>query len=199
MAPNIAGLELLWIPRQSYQQHNKRRAFGRCNGLESTPNGAIFVAIMSSANSFYRYILNPLVRALLRSPLHRMTSNNIGILHFTGSKTGHAFNTPLSFTRERDIVRLLSNKNTKWWRNLRGHETPVEMEIARKRYPGVASVLEGDSHNLRDSVRRFIRSLPRDANVYGLQLDAEGGIVETSMDAIAKELIVVEIQLSTCS
>ena len=65
-------------------------------------------AMMSSANTLYRYILNPLVRALLRSPLHGVTSNNIGILHFTGSKTGHKLDTPLSFTRENNLARLLS-------------------------------------------------------------------------------------------
>lgn len=153
-------------------------------------------AMMSSANTLYRYILNPLVRALLRSPLHGVTSNNIGILHFTGSKTGHKLDTPLSFTRENNLVRLLSNQNTKWWRNLRGDETSVEMEIARKRYSGVASLLEGDSQELRASVRQFIRSLPRDAKVYGLELSPDGDIVETSMEAIAEQLIVVEIQLA---
>jgi hypothetical protein len=69
------------------------------------------------------------------------------------------------------------------------------MEIARQRHPGTATLLEGDSEALREGVRRFIGALPRDAKVYGLELDTNGEVVETSLDASAEQLILVEIQL----
>ena len=150
---------------------------------------------MSSSNNFYRYILNPVMRGLLRSPLHGITSHNIGIVHFTGRKTGRKLNTPLSYTREGNIVRLLSNRSTRWWLNFRGEGVKVEMEIARQRYPGTALLLEGDSEALREGVRRFIRALPRDAKVYGLELTADGEVVEASLATIAGQLILVEIRL----
>ncbi|MDG1943624.1 MAG: nitroreductase/quinone reductase family protein [Halioglobus sp.] len=152
---------------------------------------------MSSGNNFYRYFLNPVMRSLLRSPLHGITSHNIGIVHFTGRKSGRKLNTPLSYTREGNILRLLSNRSTRWWLNLRGKEIKVEMEIARQRHPGTAVLLEGDSDALREGVRRFIRLLPRDAKVYGLKLGADGEIVEPSLEAIAQQLILVEIQLDS--
>jgi len=150
---------------------------------------------MSSGNHFYRYVLNPLMRGLLRSPMHGITSHNIGILHFTGRKSGRALSTPLSYTREGDTVRLLSNQTTRWWVNFRGADARVEVEIARQRYPGTATLLEGDSEALREGVRHFIRALPRDAKVYGLKLDGGGEIVESSLSAIADELVLVEIRL----
>jgi len=150
---------------------------------------------MSSSNSFYRYFLNPVMRGLLRSPLHGITSHNIGIVHFSGRKSGRKLSTPLSYTREGNIVRLLSNRSTRWWLNFRGDGVKVEMEIARQRYPGTAILLEGDSEELREGVRCFIRALPRDAKVYGLKLNANGEVVETSLVAIADQLILVEIQL----
>tara|TARA_R110002049_G_scaffold232354_4_gene404923 strand:+ start:8027 stop:8485 length:459 start_codon:yes stop_codon:yes gene_type:complete len=150
---------------------------------------------MSSSNSFYRYLLNPIMRTLLRSPLHGVTSQNIGIVHFTGRKSGRQLSTPLSYTREGDIVRLLSNRSTRWWLNFRGSEVRVEMEIARQRLPGTALLLDSDSEALRKGVRRFIRALPRDAKIYGLQLDSNGEVVEASLAAIADQLILVEIRL----
>lgn len=150
---------------------------------------------MSSGNSFYRYFLNPVMRGLLRSPLHGITSHNIGIVHFTGRKSGRRLNTPLSYTREGNVVRLLSNQSTRWWLNFRGEGVRVEMEIARQRYPGTAVLLEGDSEALRDGVRRFIRALPRDAKVYGLALDGDGEVIESSLAKIAGELVLVEIHL----
>jgi hypothetical protein len=71
------------------------------------------------------------------------------------------------------------------------------MEITRQRYPGTAVLLEGDSEVLREGVRRFIPALPRDAKVYGLQFNAKGEVIETSLAAIAGQLILVEIQLDT--
>lgn len=151
---------------------------------------------MSSSNKLYRYFLNPVVRSLLRSPLHGITSHNIGIFHFTGRKSGRKLNTPLSYTREGNVVRLLSNQSTRWWLNFRGEGVKVEMEIARRRYPGTAVLLEGDSEALREGVRRFIRALPRDARVYGLKLAADGEVVEASLATIAEQLILVEIRLN---
>lgn len=150
---------------------------------------------MSSGNGFYRYFLNPVMRSLLRSPLHGVTSDNICIVHFTGRKSGRKLNTPLSYTREGNVVRLLSNHSTRWWMNFRGDGVRIEIEIARERHAGTAVLLEGDSEALREGVRRFIRALPRDAKVYGLELDAHGEVVETSLAAIAEQLILVEIQL----
>jgi F420H(2)-dependent quinone reductase len=150
---------------------------------------------LSSGNNFYRYFLNPVMRGLLRSPLHGITSHNIGIVHFTGRKSGRRLNTPLSYTREGNIVRLLSNQSTRWWLNFRGEGVKVEMEIARKRHAGIATLLEGDSDALREGVRGFIRALPRDAKVYGLELDSNGEVVEESLAAIAEQLILVEIRL----
>ena len=150
---------------------------------------------MSSSNTFYRYFLNPAMRGLLRSPLHRVTSHNIGIVHFRGRKSGRKLNTPLSYTQEGNTVRLLSNQSTRWWVNFRGEGARVEMEIARQRFPGTANLLEGDSQALREGVRRFIRALPRDARVYGLELDEQGEVLEISLEAVADELILVEIML----
>jgi len=150
---------------------------------------------MSSTNSFYRYVLNPVMRGLLRSPLHGITSHNIGIVHFTGRKTGRQLSTPLSYTRDGNLVRLLSNRTTRWWVNFRGDGVRVEMEIARQRHPGTATLLEGDSDVLREGVRRFIKALPRDAKVYGLKLNAKGDITEESLAAIAPELVLVQIAL----
>ena len=151
---------------------------------------------MSSSNSFYRYFLNPVMRGLLRSHLHGIASHNIGIVHFSGRKSGRKLSTPLSYTREGNIVRLLSNQSTRWWLNFRGDGVKVEMEIARQRYPGTAVLLEGDSQALRDGVRCFIHALPRDAKVYSLELDANREVVETSLAAIAEQLILVEIRLN---
>ena len=151
---------------------------------------------MSAEIFFYKYLLNPVMRGLLRSPLHGVASKNIAILHFTGRKSGKALNTPLSYMREGDTVRFLSNTTTRWWQNLRGEAVPVEVEIKRQRLVGSASVLEGDSDALRARVHTFIAAVPRDAAIYGLKLDDKKQLVEASLADKAPGLILVEVALS---
>ncbi len=144
---------------------------------------------------FYRYLLNPVMRGLLRSPFHGLASGNIGILHFTGRSSGRELNTPLSYMREGDTVRFLSNHNTVWWKNLRGGAS-VSVDAAGERLSGTATVLEGDSEALRAGVRSFINAVPRDARVYGMKLDNNKQLREDSLIAVANELVLVEVTLN---
>jgi hypothetical protein len=150
---------------------------------------------MSLSNTFYNCFLNPIMRGVLRSPLHGLVSRNIAILHFTGRKSGRALNTPLSYVQEGDSVLFLSSRNTGWWKNFRDGESPVEVEIGGARHPGRASLMEGDSEALRDGVKRFLAVLPRDALVYGIKLDRSKVPTEASLAAAAPRLILVEVAL----
>lgn len=150
---------------------------------------------MSASTLFYRYLLNPVMRGLLRSPLHAIASDNIAILHFRGRKSGRWLNTPLSYMREGKTVRLLSNHNTRWWYNLRGGPVDVQLEIQRSRFTGSATLHEGDSEAARAGIRKFIAAVPRDARVYGLELDGNRQLVESSLAEKIHDLVLVEIEL----
>ena len=149
---------------------------------------------MSIEHLLYK-ALNPVMTALLRSPLHGITSNNIALLHFCGRKSGREFVTPLSYTREGNTVRFLSAHSTRWWMNLRGEPALVSIEIARETFTGKARLFDGDSEPLREGVRRFLTALPRDAKVYGIKLDGSRRPVEESIAKAAPELVLVEVEL----
>ncbi len=150
---------------------------------------------MNVGHAFYRYLLNPVARCLLRSPLHGIASGNIAIVHFKGRKSGRALNTPLSYTREGDLVRLLSSTNTNWWKNFRDGAAAVTVEIGGEQLPGTATLYEGDSTALRAGVDAFLTALPRDAVVYGVKLDGERKPLPESLAAAAPRLVLVEIAL----
>jgi hypothetical protein len=151
---------------------------------------------MSAKIFFYRYLLNPVMRGLLRSPVHRLASGNIAILHFKGRQSGRWLNTPLSYMRDGNTVRLLPSTNTLWWRNLRGSSVDVQMEIQASRFFGSATLYEGDSEAAREGVRKFVAAVPRDAKVYGLKLDSNKQLQEPSLSAKISDLILVEIELT---
>ncbi len=150
---------------------------------------------MNLGHAFYRYLLNPAVRGVLRSPLHGIVSRNVGILHFTGRKSGRALSTPLSYLRQDDRVLFLSSLNTGWWKNFRDGPSLVSVEMVGERWGGVATLYEGDSDALRERVRDFITALPRDAVVYGIKLNRDKTPNETSLAQAAPRLVLVDVAL----
>ena len=155
------------------------------------------VSIIQRIENLAYKIANPIVKALLRSPLHKIASGSLTLLHFTGRKSGRRFVTPLSYVRNQDTVWLLSAHSTRWWMNLRGGDAAVTLEIARTTYTGKARLWETDSTELRDRVRSYLSALPRDAKVYGIKLDDNKTPDEGSLIKAAPQLVFVEIQLDS--
>jgi len=140
-------------------------------------------------------VVNPFMKVLLRSPLHRYASESLTLLYFRGRKSGREFVTPLSYVRRENTVWLLSAHSTRWWMNLREDGTPVRLVIAGETLTGKAKLWDGDSETLRDRVRRYITALPRDAKFYGITLDENEKPVEESLAKVAPELVFVEVEL----
>lgn len=64
-------------------------------------------------------IVNPLMKAVLRSPLHRLLSKNLMLLTVTGRKTGRTYTLPVGRHESPDGTFLLSAGGN-WRHNLRG-------------------------------------------------------------------------------
>jgi deazaflavin-dependent oxidoreductase (nitroreductase family) len=68
------------------------------------------------------HLVNPLVRALLRSPAHRLLSGSLVVLTYTGRKSGRRHSLPVMYAeRDGELVVFAGRPHEKrWWRNLRG-------------------------------------------------------------------------------
>ena len=65
----------------------------------------------------YRFI-NPPIKVLLRSGLHRLLSDNTMILEFTGRKSGRVLSTPVSYRLDDGNIKVFTGTESGWWRNL---------------------------------------------------------------------------------
>ena len=148
----------------------------------------------TTQHGLYRF-LNPVMKAVLRSPLHRMASRTIALLHFRGRASGREFVTPLSYVRDDQTVWFLSNHSTNWWKNFREGDVPVSIEIARKTVNGTARLWDGDTDELHEHVSRYLCALPRDAKVYGIKLDQNKVPIEASLIKAAPTLVMVQVEL----
>ena len=145
-------------------------------------------------HGLYR-VLNPAIKAVLRSPLHRLGSKTIALLRFRGRISGREFVTPLSYVRNDQTVWFLSDHSTNWWKNFREGDVPVSIEIARTTVNGTARLWNGDTDELREHVSRYLCALPRDAKVAGIKLDQNKVPIEASLVKVAPTLVMVQVEL----
>ena len=146
---------------------------------------------MSLSNTFFN-LLNVGMRPLLRAGVMKA---NLCILHYEGRKSGKAYETPLSYVRDGQRVRLLSSYNTRWWTNFTGESRPVEVEIAGERLPGSARAITTDSEAFRAGVRAFLTALPRDASVYGIKLESDRTPRASDIEGCASHVVLIEVEL----
>ena len=64
---------------------------------------------------------NPLVRMLLRSPLHSVVSGRLALITVTGRRSGREFTFPVIYEQDGDRVTITVGwpERKLWWRNLR--------------------------------------------------------------------------------
>ncbi|HEX8105160.1 MAG TPA: nitroreductase/quinone reductase family protein [Solirubrobacteraceae bacterium] len=86
------------------------------------------------------HVVNPVVRALLRSPVHELMSDRVLLLTWTGRRTGRRHSAPLEYLADGERLTLVSRRSRVWWRNFTAPR-PVEVVLAGRRRAGTAAVV----------------------------------------------------------
>jgi len=87
----------------------------------------------------FRILANTIATIILRSPWHRMRSDQLLLLTFTGRKSGKEFTTPMRYVQEGETLRLRVVRSP-WWKNLVGEAT-VHVLLHVESRTGIAEVL----------------------------------------------------------
>jgi deazaflavin-dependent oxidoreductase (nitroreductase family) len=82
--------------------------------------------------------LNPLMKGLLRSPLHVVVSRMYLLITFTGRKSGRTYSTPVQYVQEGDTLYIVTSAGYTWWKNLRGGAA-VQVLLRGKTVQGYAN------------------------------------------------------------
>jgi hypothetical protein len=88
---------------------------------------------------------NPVVRLVLRSPLHGLLSRRTALITVTGRRSGREFTCPVGYEQRGDGVRIMVGwpEHKRWWRNLMDPGAPVRMRLRGVERSGHA-VARGD-------------------------------------------------------
>jgi NADPH:quinone reductase len=138
-------------------------------------------------------LVNPVVRLLLRSPLHRLLSGSLVILSYQGRKTGRWRSLPCMYARDgQDLYIVPGQPDRKvWWRNLR-QPSRVLLRLQGRELEGTATA-SSDPEAVAAGLRRYLARYPKAARTLGVRLDASGTPHGTTTAAHA--LVVVSVHL----
>ena len=135
-------------------------------------------------------VINPVMRMILRSPLHPLMSSSLMLITFTGRKSGKVYSTPVRYLRTANSIQCFTSADTKWWRNLRGGaEVTLTIQGEDRRF--YANVIENDPDKTREALRHYLTVFPQDAAYHDVKLKADKSPVMADLERAAKHAIVV--------
>ncbi len=136
--------------------------------------------------------LNPLIIAILRSPLHSMLSKAILLITFTGRKSGKRYTTPVMYAREGETVYVFTHGV--WLKNLQGG-APVSLRIHGQDRNGLAMPVSEDKQQIADGLGLFLTHHPSNKGIYNVTLDENGKPKAEDLLRAAQTATMIKIQL----
>jgi hypothetical protein len=115
------------------------------------------VATGHSGLAILNRAINPLVRLLIRSPLHRLASRRLALITYTGRRSGRRYTIPVGYqmTDLQVTITVGSPDHKLWWRSLTGKGAPVELSVRGRRRTGHAvATRTGDQALVRVALDR---------------------------------------------
>lgn len=136
---------------------------------------------------------NPLVSWLLRSPFHGLVSKGTVLLTVTGLKSGKPISTPTNYLRDGNTLWIISWRDRKWWRNLRGG-AKMGILLAGKTMEGHGQVSEEEDRVAQD-LFEYYQKVPKLAKYVQIGLDSGGKPIMKDCQAAARKMVVVWVEL----
>ena len=136
-------------------------------------------------------LINPVMRLLLRSPLHVFLSSSLMLITFTGRRSGRRYTTPVRYMRAGEVVRCFTTAETKWWRNLKGGSA-VTLRIRGRDLPCHAVAVHDEPARVRVALESYLRQFPQDAAYHDIQLDGAGTPDAADLERAARAAVMVE-------
>ena len=139
-------------------------------------------------------VMNPIMKGLLRSPLHRLLSGTLMLVTYTGSKTGKQYTIPIGYFAWGQ-GELMSFSSARWWTNLRS-SPQVTLLLKGHREQAVPTVIE-EHEAVIDTLEEFIRRLgPRAARRLPIGLPRDREPTRDDLRNVQRGIALVHFQLA---
>lgn len=137
-------------------------------------------------------IVNAVVKAILRSPLHGLMSKNRMLLTFRGRKSGKRYTTPVSYLHDGESIVCFTD--SPWWKNLRGGAL-VRLRLVGRDVAGIAYPTDADREAIAKGLERMLQKIPRDARYYQVTIGPHGQLSASDLIRAAHANVMIRIHL----
>ncbi len=105
-------------------------------------------------------IVNPALKAILRSPVHRLASRRVALITYTGRRSGREYTIPCFYRDRGDEVTIAVGwpERKVWWRNLTEEGGAVRLLVQGQELRGHAIVTRDPGRDALVRVRVDSRS-----------------------------------------
>jgi hypothetical protein len=137
-------------------------------------------------------VWNPVMKAILRSPLHWPLSRWFAVISWTGRKTGKRYSTPISYLQEGSTVFVTTGD--RWWRNVDGGG-PIHLRLRGRTIDTIATPITEPERSWAEHARLF-RAHGWFRRLSGIPADGRGGADRAKLsEALANGRVLVRIEL----
>lgn len=142
--------------------------------------------------------VNPLIVAILRSPLHGLMSSGLLLLTVTGRRTGRRYTIPVGYQKDGDrfIVLVSKARRKNWWRNYI-EPGPLDLRVAGQDLRGQGWVVQPESYEFRKNVERTFKRMPWLAAQFAFAYDATTGLTDEQVAHLGREGAMVQIEIES--
>src|ERR1051325_10458478 len=136
---------------------------------------------------------NPIMIWLLKSPFHGIISKGMMLVSVTGRKSGKIISTPTNYLRDGNTLWVISWRDRKWWRNLRG-DAVVRILLAGKDMVGCGHVIE-DQTVVAQSLLDYYKKVPEYAKYVAVGLDRNNQPILSDCERAAQKMVMIRIEM----
>ena len=136
---------------------------------------------------------NPMMIWLLKSPFHGLISKGTMLVSVKGRQSGKIISTPTNYLRDGNTLWVISWRDRKWWRNLRG-DAVVGLRLAGKDKTGCGHVIEDDK-TVAQSLLAYYRKVPQYAKYVEVGLDSNSEPLFADCERAAHKMVMIKIDL----
>jgi len=142
--------------------------------------------------------INPLIRALLRSPFHSLASGALLVLSWSGRTSGRRYSIPVGYQRDGDdiVVMLTKPAEKSWWKNFR-MPWPAELWLQGRERTAMGEWIEPGSESFFALVEKTLRGTAWMAGQLGLEdYDPARGLTSAQRAIVCKKAGAVRFELT---
>jgi deazaflavin-dependent oxidoreductase (nitroreductase family) len=149
---------------------------------------------MKSSFWLMNHLVNPMLRVLLRSPLHGLLSDSILLLTYRGKTSGQQYTLPVQYARAGQTFYIVPGlpERKVWWRNLTGGAT-VDLWVCGEKLAAQAHAASGGQESdLVDGLMAYYTRFPAAAQARGLHRLPDGSLDRDEVRSAASQIVVVQ-------